>query len=401
MPVAHRGADPRVPVRGLPQANAANDAGSATRDSLRIVHVINTLEMGGAERLVVALARSQHRAGHSVRVQCLSGSGLLAEELRQLGIPVAIYEGSSRVGRIRGLMEAFRAFSPDVVHCHNTGATLLGAPVARVFGARCVISTRHGGARRDGTSLYEAKFWVAARACAHVVSVSDSTTRLLARGPFASRKRLVTILNGAQAPNLPNTSRRPDRLVLLCVARLSWPKDQATLLRAIAKVRATVPLVQLWLVGDGPDRPALEQLCQRLDLTETVRFLGEQREVGIWLAQADLFVLSSIVEGAPLALLEALSAGVIPIATAVGGIPEIIQRSEVGFLVPPGDDSAMAASILKVIEDRDRWPEWRRQARAAYERHFTIARMCDEYERLIASSLVSRPIPIADSIVQP
>jgi glycosyltransferase involved in cell wall biosynthesis len=196
----------------------------------------------------------------------------------------------------------------------------------------------------------------------------------------------VTILNGAEAPYVPNTSRRPDQLVLLCVARLSWSKDHATLLRAVAKVRASVPHLELWLLGDGPDRHALEQLCRRLDLMETVRFLGEQREVGSWLAQADLFVLSSISEGTPLALLEALSAGLIPIVTAAGGIPEIIERSGVGFVVPVGDDSALAASILTAIEQRDRWPEWQQRARAAYDRHFTIAPMCHEYERLIGRS---------------
>jgi glycosyltransferase involved in cell wall biosynthesis len=170
---------------------------------------------------------------------------------------------------------------------------------------------------------------------------------------------------------------------------LGWSKDHATLLRAMAKLRASFPHLQLWLVGDGPDRAALEQLCQRLDLTQVVHFLGEQGDIGAWLAQADLFVMSSISEGAPLALLEALSAGVIPIATAAGGIPEIIELSGVGVVVPTGDDSALAASIVKVLEQRDRWPEWQQRARAAYERHFTIARMCDEYERLIVGSLAT------------
>jgi glycosyltransferase involved in cell wall biosynthesis len=353
----------------------------------RIVHVVNTLAMGGAERLVVDLARLQHRAGHTVRVQCLFGSGVLAEELTELGIAVSVCQGASRTGRVRGLVKTFRAHSPDVVHCHNLAATILGAPAARLCGARCVIATRHGGADDAHTRFNEAKFWIAARACSYVVGVSDSTTRLLARGPLASHTRLVTILNGAHAPNIPNNCMRPNQLVLLCVARLAWPKDHATLLRAVAKVRASAPEVQLWLLGDGPDRAVLEELCRRLDLKETVRFLGKQPEVGSWLAQADLFVLSSIAEGAPVALLEALSAGVIPIATAVGGIPEIIERSAVGFVVPPGDDSALAAAIVTALEQRDRWPEWQRRARAAYQRHFTIARMCEQYERLIVNSL--------------
>jgi glycosyltransferase involved in cell wall biosynthesis len=344
---------------------------------------VNTLDVGGAERLVVALASSQRRRGHSVRVQCLFGTGPLAAELAPLGISVVTCEGSSRTARIRSLFRAFEEFSPDVVHCHNVAATLLGAPVARLRGVRCVLCTRHGGAEHDGVRPHEAKFWLAARACFRVVTVSNWTTQLIAGAPLADRARLVTILNGAAAPNVPPVSRRSDHLVLLCVARLAWSKDHATLLRAIATVRASIPDVELWLVGDGPDRRSLEGLTQQLNLTEAVHFLGEQQDVGVWLAQADLFVLSSISEGTPLAVLEALSAGLIPIVTAAGGTPEVIERSGVGFVVPMRDHVGLATAILSAVEQRDRWPQWREQARAAYTRHFTIARMCQEYEQLI------------------
>jgi glycosyltransferase involved in cell wall biosynthesis len=349
--------------------------------------VLNSLEMGGAERLVVAMATSQHRAGHAVFVQCLFGLGPLQYDLALAGIQVGASTGGSRTSRTRGVVDALRRFAPDVVHCHNVGPTLLAAPLARLFGARCVLSTRHGIDGGEGGRLREAKFWLAARACSHVVCVSNATARTLAREPFADASRLVTIFNGAPAPSLPDVSRRPEHPVLLCIARLKWPKDHVTLMHAIAEVRASVPRLQLWVVGDGPDRPALEQLCERLDLDDTVTFLGEQHDIGAWLARADLFVLSSFAEGAPLALLEALSAGLIPIATAAGGVPEIIERSGVGVLVPVGDHAALARSIARAFEERDRWPEWQQLARSAYERHFTMARMCEEYERLIVSSL--------------
>jgi glycosyltransferase involved in cell wall biosynthesis len=250
-----------------------------------------------------------------------------------------------------------------------------------------VISTIHGIDEHGSASLEGAKFWLAARACSYVVGVSGALSQVLSRGRFASRSRVVTILNGAEAPSLPTLPPRPGGPVLLCVARLSRMKDHATLLRAIAAVRPSQPDLQLWLVGDGPERNALERLCQELALVDTVHFFGEQQDVGPWLARADLFVLSSAAEGTPLALMEALSAGLIPVVTAAGGVPEIMERSGVGFVVPIGDPAAMANAIGHAIEQRRSWPDWRQRARDAYERHFTIGRMCDDYEQLIVRSL--------------
>jgi L-malate glycosyltransferase len=370
--------------RDLPGEPVASDLTGA---SWRIVHVLNSLEVGGAERLVVALARSQRRAGHSVQVQCVFRSGPLAADLAADGIAVFIGDVSSRLRRARGLATAFWRFAPDVVHCHNVAPTLLGAPIARVLGARAVISTIHGIDEHGGASIEGPKFWLAARACSHVVGVSDAISESLVRGRFASRRRVVTILNGAEAPALPKSPARPTAPVLLCVARLSRMKDHATLLRAVDAVRASTPDLQLWLVGDGPERKALEQLCDQLALRDSVHFFGEQQDIGRWLAQADLFVLSSAAEGTPLAVMEALSAGLIPVVTGVGGIPEVIERSGVGFVVPMGDHAAMADAIRHVIEQRRSWPEWRQRARVAYERHFTIERMCEKYEQLILNSL--------------
>jgi glycosyltransferase involved in cell wall biosynthesis len=362
-------------------------AARAAGARFRIAHVINTLDVGGAERLVVALARSQRRSGHTVQVQCVFRSGPLEAELAADGISVLAGHMTSRVGRARALAAAFWRFSPDVVHCHNVAATLLAAPIARLLGARAVISTIHGIDEHGSASLEGAKFWLAARACSYVVGVSGALSQVLSRGRFASRSRVVTILNGADAPSLPTFPPRPGGPVLLCVARLSRMKDHATLLRAIAAVRPSQPDLQLWLVGDGPERNALERLCQELALVDTVHFFGEQQDVGPWLARADLFVLSSAAEGTPLALMEALSAGLIPVVTAAGGVPEIMARSGVGFVVPIGDPAAMANAIGHAIEQRRSWPDWRQRARDAYERHFTIGRMCDDYEQLIVRSL--------------
>lgn len=352
----------------------------------RVDHVLDTLEVGGAERLVVGLARHQHHRGMRVRVHALYGLGPLATELRQDGIDVTDHRvGVGTVGGLRRLTAAFRQCRPDAVHCHNVAATILAAPAAALAGVPVTIATRHGWGRRQGAWRRELKFWLAARACTRVVAVCECARRELASGPLARPDKLVTILNGAQAPTPTRVSRAPrDRCVLVSVARLNWAKDHATLLRAVALARRTHTDLELHLVGDGVEREGLERLAAALGIGEAVRFLGERSDIGDCLGDAHLFVLSSVTEGLPLALLEALAMGLTPIVTDVGGMPEVIRQAGVGAIVPPRNAEALAAELVRHADARESWEDWGARARAAFARHFTVERMTAEYDALVS-----------------
>jgi glycosyltransferase involved in cell wall biosynthesis len=114
-----------------------------------------------------------------------------------------------------------------------------------------------------------------------------------------------------------------------------------------------------------------------------VRFLGERQDIGDCLSDAHAFVLSSVTEGLPLALLEALAMGLVPIVTDVGGMPDVVRQAGVGAVVPPRDVATLAAALVQHASARHRWPAWAVSARSAFEHHFTIGRMCAEYDELL------------------
>ncbi len=147
---------------------------------------------------------------------------------------------------------------------------------------------------------------------------------------------------------------RPETRVVLSVGRLSKEKGHATLIRAMAELPPmSSDQVRLIIVGDGPERAPLISHCARLDLSGIVRFVGYRRDVAPYYAIADVFVLPSFSEGSPNVLLEAMDGGVPIVATAVGGIPEMIHDREQGLLVPAGDAPAIARAIAALLNDAE------------------------------------------------
>ena len=339
----------------------------------------------------VPLAKHQRRQGLRVRVHALYGLGRLAQPLLDAGAEVVDHRARPRgVDGLGSLTRALRRQRPDAVHCHNISATVVGAPAAALAGVRACIATRHGWARRDGAWRAELKFAIAARACSRVVAVCEAARHELAAAPLARPSRIVTIPNGAEAPTTSRAPRAPsDRCVVVSVARLNWAKDHATLVRAVAAARQERPEIALDLVGDGPERARLEALADTLGIRSAVRFLGERDDIGDCLSDCHLFALSSLTEGIPVALLEALAMGLTPIVSDVGGMPEVVRRAEVGTVVPPRDVAQFAAALVSHASARDRWPARAATARAAFERHFTIARMCTDYDALLRQCLAS------------
>jgi len=357
----------------------------------QVDHIVDSLDVGGAERLVVLLAEDQRRRGLRVRVHTLYGRGVLADGLVAQGVDV-IHHGARPRGLdgLTSLRRSLRAERPDAVHCHNISATLVGAPAAALAGVPARISTRHGWARREGAWKAEAKFSIAARTCSRVVAVCEAARLELAAAPFARPDRIVTIVNGAEAPRVTREPRPPaGRCVVVSVARLNWAKDHATLLRALAVARRDRPELEVRLVGDGVERSRLEALVDALDIRQAVTFLGERSDIGDCLSDAHVFALSSVTEGLPVALLEALAMGLTPVVSDVGGMPEVVRQVGVGAVVTPGDVDGFARALVTCASTREHWAADAAAARMAFERHYTIARMCDDYDALLRRCLAS------------
>ena len=354
-----------------------------------IAHVIDSLDVGGAEVVVATLCRSHAAAGHRVEVHCLMAGGPLAEELRREGVPVYVHARGKAGRSACTLLRALRRSRPDVVHCHNKTPTIRAAAVARLAGSRAVISTRHGLVAPPWRLRRELRFWiVAAMLCDRVVAVCDAAWRNMTARARPVAHRIVTIRNGATAPLVSDQPVAPRAgFTLISVGRLVRAKSFDTLIRAVALARDAVPDLRLWIVGAGHEGPALERLCVELGLGSVVRFYGERRNVGSWLRAADVFVLSSVSEGLPIALLEAMAAGLPAIVTDVGGLPELMTLSGAGTAVAAGDIDSLAHAIVRFARRRHELPALGERALDCYRTYFTPDRMAGDYLALYHACL--------------
>jgi glycosyltransferase involved in cell wall biosynthesis len=201
--------------------------------------------------------------------------------------------------------------------------------------------------------------------------------------PFAARQKITRIYNAAPAPCSDGTqSPSKSGFTLLHVARLSPVKDQETLLKAFAMAKAQIPDLQLWIVGGGDLRSKLEHLAGHMELNGSVTFFGEQADVSPFLLAADLFILSSVSEGIPISLLEALSAGLPAVVTDVGGMSEVARLSDATITAPASNPAALAAAIAKMASSRDQLPRLGKLAHECYAANFTLERMASEYMAL-------------------
>jgi glycosyltransferase involved in cell wall biosynthesis len=363
--------------------------------------------------LIALLCRSQRAEGYSPSVYCLFDGGPLAEQLEREGVPVRVLglaSGvSSKVRIIRRLYRIFAATRPDVVHCHNILPTIMAAPAARLAGVRGVFSTRHGlaipyfapsevkGIADTAGAFY--RFRLAATCCDRVIAVCEMARRNLQSGPGAFLYKVSTIRNGACAQPVspePDPAIRKEGFTLVHVARLNWKKNQAGLLHAFSLALQQVPDLFLWVIGDGTEAHNLHELARELGIESRVRFAGERTDVGDWLAQADLFVLSSLTEGLPVSLVEAMAAGLPFLVTNVGGMPEIADLSNAGMVVEANRPAALAEGIVQLAKRRVELKEMGRRARQCYEVHFTPDSMLKGYSQLYEECLNRRRRPVKE-----
>jgi glycosyltransferase involved in cell wall biosynthesis len=346
---------------------------------LRVFHITGCLEIGGQEKLLVEFARHADRRRFALHFISLGSRGALARDLEAEGWPVTalVVPPGFWPRLVPRLARRFRG-QADVVHTHNERPLIYAAPAAWLAGVPRVIHTRHG----RGTHISRRQRWLAnlaARAVDRYVCISDDTASLtISQGVPASR--VQTLHNGIDTKRFAYTGPCVDGPALV-VARLSPEKDIATLLRAAAIIVRVQPRFKLAVAGDGPCMLELSSLAAELHLTKHVEFLGMVHDVPALLERASLFVLASISEGVSLTLLEAMARGLPVVATRVGGTPEVVTR-ETGVLVPPRAPEALAAAMLRLVENPVRAERLGAAGRKRVEQCFDIRRMVADYERL-------------------
>jgi glycosyltransferase involved in cell wall biosynthesis len=246
-----------------------------------------------------------------------------------------------------------------------------------------VVHTKHGRNYPD-RPVAVFKNWLASCFTDRVVPVSEDAATVVRQIERVPGRKVRVIRNGIDLDRFPFVHRNGQHTGkhAVHVARLCISKDQSTLLHAARRVLDIEPDFRLTLVGDGADREALLALKKTLGLDERVMFLGERDDVHPILAGADLFVLSSVEEGIPLTILEAMAAGLPVVATAVGGNPEVVLPNETGLLVPPQSPQMLADAILILLRDPNRARRMGAAGRNRVEQQFDVRKVVGSYEAL-------------------
>jgi glycosyltransferase involved in cell wall biosynthesis len=372
--------------------------------TVRVVHLITDLSTGGSQTALARLVSRIDRARFEPSVICLkNGDTPLAGAIRSMDVPVADLELTSPA-RLGGLVRLYRLLDdarPAIVHAWLFHAVFAARVLARMTGVPVVISARRN--INLGSPLRELLNRWTAGLDDRVVAVSEAARGIeIARGG-APPEKVIVIPNGVDPASSirSNASARsevrealgvpPDSRLVATAGRLHPAKGIDCFLRASAIVSETRPHARFLVVGDGPDRAALERLSQDLGIRAKTLFLGERTDLSSLLAGIDLFVLASREEGMPNVVLEAMAAGLPVVATAAGGTAEIIENGTSGFLVPPGETAGIAAAAGKLLDD----PSAASQIAAAALRRVaesfsietTVRRTQDLYEELLRQKL--------------
>jgi len=278
------------------------------------------------------------------------------------------------LGDLRSLIRLVRLVGrADVSHGHSSkaGFLLRLAAAIRRRGALCIF-TPHGWsfwvAQGATERVYVALERLAARWCAAIVAVSDAERDAGARERIGRPSQYRVIPNGVDLAKFgAEPSPMPGRIVI--VGRLARPKRPDLVVRALGRVLESHAEAELHVVGDGPLRPELELLVGELGLGESVRLLGAREDVERVLRDAACVVLASDWEACPFSVIEAMAAAVPVVATAVGGVPELVEHQGTGLLVPPGNDAALAAALVELLDDPARAASFGERGRiVAHER---------------------------------
>lgn len=375
---------------GVREMKAASTARSFRKQ--RVVLAIESSGPGGAEHIVLRLADELRRAGAEPIVATLR-SGWMTHRAESVGLPVWVVpqRRGLDLGWVLRFAARLRREQIDIFHAHESTMSLFGGAAALIAGVRA-LSTLHGRHRISKKRSKLFSYRVLRSLGVQIVAVSHDLARFLAGELRLEPAALHVIHNGVPLPTRPPREERhvrasaarnhlsipDDGALVVAVGNLYPVKDHATLLRAVARVPGT----RLAIAGRGEQESRLRQLAHELDVTDRLYLLGLRDDVERVLEAADLFVQPSRSEGLPLAILEAMAAGLPVVATAVGGIGEAVEDEKTGHLVPPGDPDALADAVTRVLFSKDRGETLGEAGRVRVEEEFSVSAMAARYRDL-------------------
>lgn len=371
---------------------------------IRVLHVLPWVTSGGVERRRLELARALDAKVFEQRVVCLQARDSLRADFLRAGVTVDVIGGSGSpwdFGSVLKVARLARAFSPHIIH----GAVFEGVTLATLAGRlarvpNVVVEEISDGENRSRRA--QLLFRAYAQLATECVAVSQYAKQQLVNSGIPSR-HIRVIVNGVSPPVLPSPERvaelrglwglAPQDFVVCTAGRLHNEHKRITdLLDAFARLKAAVPNAKLLIIGAGQEQRALEEHARLAGVRESVTFAGYLKHVGEGFALADVFCLASARESFGLAAVEAMLTGLPVVASAVGGLREIVDDGATGFLIPPFSPPRLADALLTLARDPARRRNLGDAGRARAEALFGAARYTSEVDALYRSLAVRRGV---------
>lgn len=367
---------------------------------INILYIIWSLGLGGAEQVVINLTKGLDRNKFQPFICCLNNEGEFVDGVKSLGIKVFA------LNKIRGidfsvipkLVRIIRENNIQIVHTHLWGANFWGRWAAKVAGVPVIIATEHG-IQEYRTRLH---FFIdrrLSRFTDKIIFVSDFVREKYWKKISADYGKTIVVYNGIDISAFGKRSGdiflrkefgiNDSERIISCIGRLAEEKGQAFLIDTLAKLNDG--RMKVLMVGTGPLLQRLKSQVNGYKLDDKVIFTGLRKDVPGILDLTDILVLPSKREALPIILLEAMAAGVIVVATKVGGTPEVIQDSVNGFLVEYGDVEGLKnrlISILKMENGESKIEEIRLAAKKTVEEKFSLKKMIEKHEKIYDELIV-------------
>ena len=369
---------------------------------LRIAHLIESDGPGGAERMVADLARELQRAGaRNLVVLPADGEGWLARQLADSGVAIENFRLDRPISFTcaRWLTDVFRRYQIALAHCHEFSMAVYGAWAAWRTRVPHVV-TMHGGRYYAQRLRRRFALRVGVALGGRMIAVSHDLARQLGRDLWLPASRITTIANGVRhVPAARSTLRdelnlAPEDRLVLAVGNLYPIKGHRFAVEALALLRGQYPQLHLAIAGRGETAESLRILAAELGVTPQLHLLGLRADIPNLLAGADIFVLPSLSEGLPLALLEAMFSACPIVASDVGEVRNVLAAGEAGIIVPAGDAPALAAALDKLLHApacaRDLGARAKRRAASEYGISKMVAQYAAIYQSLLHRTSLRR-----------
>lgn len=371
---------------------------------MRIALLSESKEFGGAEQYLLLLAGGLAALGHQVLFLIPQGASWSS---RAREAAWGVEECPSLLQswlalRLAWLSSVLKRTSPDILHINlpSTYAASFsaGALVGERYGCPVVTTEHLSMIGRSRRRLILKRLFT--RYVRRIIAVSESTRRCLEKSHGVPADKITVVLNGIDLDGLRFLNQDDarsrlgidrGRLALGCVGELIPRKGHSYLVAAMAEIEGRSPgLAQLVIVGEGRERTRLEKQVADLGLDGVVKLPGMIEGAGSLLKAFDLFVMPSMMEAMPFALIESMAAGLPAVATSVWGIPEIVREGKTGLLVPPASIPELAGAILKLLKDEDLRSRFGATAEADARERFSLAEMADKTARVYGELVATK-----------